>query len=214
MTLFIGPPQWQQGWGDGSGQQAGSEVGAYFNTMADVVGAPFMYGRSPFGGGGPYGGGYPMMPPQYRPPMYGPGIPSQRIIPSVPGAPAIGVKLQPLGFSDVQFSAASGTALSATTRPQKPFKARRLVVELARTGASATGLVKISSITVGVNNQFVSTGSVSAGAFAANGFDVNVELSACSTALDINVNYTITAAPAMADVVDVGTTMFGETVGS
>jgi hypothetical protein len=207
MTLYIGPPQWQQGWGGGGG-----EVGSFYNSLADVVGAPAMF-ANPFGG-------YPMarapmpMPPQYAPNPYAHGIPSQRIVPSIPGVPALGVKLQPLGFSDVQFNATSGTSLTATTRPQKPFKGRRLVVELARTGATATGLVKITSITIGVNNQFVSTGSVSAGAFAANGFDVNVELSACSTALDINVNYTISAAPAMTDKVDVGTTMFGETVGS
>ncbi len=206
MTLFIGPPQWQQGWNGGGG----GEVGSFYNSMADVVGAPY---PMQFGGFRPMPQQY-APPPSYQPNPYAHGIPSGRILPSIPGVPALGVKLQPLGFSDVQFTATSGTSLTATTRPQKPFKGRRLVVELARTGATATGLVKITSITIGVNNQFVSTGSVSAGAFAANGFDVNVELSACSTALDINVNYTISAAPTTTDKVDVGTTMFGETVGS
>lgn len=180
------------------------EVGAFYDELA----APM----SPYGGGF---GGFPMarMPPSY--PGYGnPGIPSRRILPTIPGAPAIGAKLQPLGFTTVTFGAATGTALAATTRPQKPFKGRRLVVDIARTGASATGLVTITSITVGVNNQLVSTGAVGAGAFAATAFDCNVSLSACSSALDIAVNYSISAAPAMADVVNIATTLFGETVGS
>lgn len=178
----------------------GPGVGAQFDSLAAVYGNPYQ-GNVYGGAGGMYGQPYG-------------GIPSARIIPSIPGAPAIGVKLQPLGFSAVAFTATSGTALTASTRPQKPFKGRRLVVELARTGATATGLVTITAILIGVNNQLVSTGSVSAGAFAAGAFDCNVELSACSSALDISVNYAISAAPTMTDRVDVGTTLFGETVGS
>lgn len=204
MTLRIGPSD---------------EIGMFFDTMADV-GAVY----SPT----PTQGGYyarqparylppppmPQYPPQY-PPSYPPGvIPAQRLIPSVPGVPAVGSKLQPLGFNAVTFTSASGTALTATTRPQKPFKGKRLVIELSRTGATATGLVLVNSITVGVQNQLVSTGAVSAGAFAGQNQDCNVELSACSTALDISVNYSITTAPGVGDSVAVGTTLFGETVGS
>lgn len=206
MALSIGRGYWDDG---------NAECGAFFDDIADVVGAPY------FGG---YRGLPParMAPPvMFRPPAPPPrymqgnfGIPAGRIMPSIPGAPAIGVKLQPLGFNAITFTATSGLALPATTRPQKPFKGKRLVSEIARTGASATGLVTVTSLTIGVNNQFVSTGAVSAGAFAPGAFDTNVELSACSTALDITVNYGITAAPAMADVVNVGTTLFGETVGS
>jgi hypothetical protein len=190
MTLRIGPPYYEEQYADG-------EVGAFFDSLAAPI-----YGRP--------------MPPMMRPPMYGrgPGIPSQRIIPTIPGAPAIGVKLQPLGFTTVAFTATSGTALPAVTRPQKPFKGKRLVVDIARTGASATGLITITSITIGVNNQLVSTNAIGAGAFAAGSFDTNVELSACSSALDINVNYAISAAPAGADRVDIATSLFGETVGS
>jgi hypothetical protein len=175
------------------------EVGAFYDELAAA----------------PYGGGFfPMarMPPSY--PYPNPGIPSRRIMPTIPGAPALGAKLQPLGFTTVTFGAATGTALAATTRPQKPFKGRRLVVDIARTGTTATGLVTVTSITVGVNNQLVSTGAVGAGAFAATAFDCNVSLSACSSALDIAVNYAISAAPTMTDVVNIATTLFGETVGS
>lgn len=210
MTIAVGPPYWQYGYGDGS-----AEVGAYFNSLAGVVGAtPYAPYASPYPS--PAMARYlpPYQPPMQPPSVYGPGIPSARIIPSIPGAPAIGVKLQPLGFGNVTFGAATGTALIATTRPQKPFKGRRLICDIARTGASATGLISITAITVGVNNQLVSTGAVGAGAFAPGAFDANVEMSACSSALDISVNYAISAAPTMTDTVVVSTTLFGETVGS
>jgi len=210
MTIRIGPPYWQTQW-EGDAQQ---EVGAYFDSLAgvgNVVGAPYMPPYRPMPVMMPP---RPMWAPPQAPPFMGPGIPSQRIIPTVPGAPAIGVKLQPLGFGSVTFTATSGTALPATTRPQKPFKGRRLVCALARTGTTATGLVSIASLTIGVNNQFVSTGAVGADAFGPGAFDCNVELSACSTALDITVNYTISAAPTMTDTVAISTTLFGETVGS
>lgn len=205
MTIYPGYSNWYTQDDDGGG-----EVGAFFNSLAGVIGAPPMYYPQP----APY-----RMPP--RPPMRPPyptgmyqGIPSARIIPTIPGAPAIGVKLQPLGFGNVTFSASSGTALAASTRPQKPFKGRRLVVDIARSGATSTGLVSITALSVGVNNQLVSQGAVGAGAFAAGAFDCNVEMSACSSALDITVNYAISAAPTTADTVVVGTTLFGETVGS
>jgi len=139
---------------------------------------------------------------------------ARRIVPTVPGAPSVGIKLQPLGFNTVTFTATSGTALAATTRPQKPFKGKRLVVDIARTGATSTGLITVTNITIGVNSQFVSTGAIGAAAFAATAFDVNMELSACSTALDINVNYATTLAPTAPDNIAIATTMFGEAVGS
>ena len=201
MTLRIG-----SNFGYNNDDYADQEVGSYFNSLAGVVGSPFpimqRYAQPP------------MYPPRYMPNPYQGGIPSQRIIPSIPGAPAIGVKLQPLGFTVVTFSASSGTALTATTRPQKPFKGKRLVVDIARAGTTSTGLVTITAINVGVNNQLVSSGAVGAGAFAATSFDTNVELSACSSALDITVNYAINTAPTTTDTVAISTTLFGETVGS
>jgi hypothetical protein len=139
--------------------------------------------------------------------------PARRIIPMVPGAPAIGLRLQPLGFPTQTFSATSGTALVAVTRPQRPFKAKRLVVDLARTGATATGLVTVTQLSIGTNNQFVATQPIGAASFAAGAYDTNMELAACTTALDISVGYSITVAPTMTDRVDIATTMFGAAVG-
>ena len=146
---------------------------------------------------------------------YGPqrGYPARRMIPQIPGAPAVGIRLQPLGFPTVAFTSTSGTALTATTRPQRPFKAKRLVVDIARTGVTSTGLVTITTLNIGTNNQFVSSGPIGAAAFAANAVDVNMELAACTTALDVSVSYAISAAPTTTDRVDIATTMFGEAVG-
>ena len=141
------------------------------------------------------------------------GYPARRMIPQIPGAPAVGIRLQPLGFPPVAFVLNSGTALSTTTRPQRPFKAKRLVVDIARTGATSTGLITITTLNIGTNNQFVSSGPIGAAAFAATAFDVNMELAACTTALDITVSYSNTVAVTGTDRVDIATTMFGEAVG-
>lgn len=173
------------------------------DDLADVGVLPSRYrGRGGYGRPGQRGG-------------YGSerGYPVRRLVPQIPGAPAVGIRLQPLGFNTVAFTATSGTALVASTRPQRPFKGKRLVVDIARTGATATGLVTITALSVGTNNQFVSTSPIGAGSFAATSFDTNLELAACTTAIDITVNYAISAAPAMTDRVDIATTMFGEAVG-
>lgn len=141
------------------------------------------------------------------------GYPARRLIPQIPGAPSVGIRLQPLGFPVLAFTATSGTALTTTTRPQRPFKAKRLVVDVARTGASATGLVTCTGLFIGTNNQFVSTAPIGVSAFGATAFDTNMELAACTTALDVTASFAISAAPAMADRVDLAVTMFGEAVG-
>jgi len=180
------------------------------DDLADV-GAPRgrgRGGRGRGGGGRGYGregqrGGYGS----------GRGYPARRLLPQIPGAPAVGIRLQPLGFPVVAFTAASGTALPTTTRPQRPFKGKRLVSDIARTGATATGLVTITGLFIGTNNQFVSTQPIGAAAFAATAFDVNMELAACTTALDVTVQYAVSVAPGGADRIDIATTMFGEAVG-
>ena len=186
------------------------------DDLADVGALPAAYRQQLAMRGGGRGmvrrGGYGRVPaPQIRP---GYAIPARRLIPRVPGAPQIGMRLEPLGFTDVAFTATSGTALAATTRPQRPFKGLRLVCDVARTGTTATGLVRVTEISIGTNNQMVSRNPIGAGAFAATAFDTNLQLAACSTALDITVGYSISVAPTMTDRVDIGTTMMGESVGA
>lgn len=148
-------------------------------------------------------------------PVVRPGyaLPARRLIPQIPGSPSVGLRLQPLGLSTQIFTAASGTALVASTQPQRPFKCKRLVVDIARTGVTSTGLISVTSILIGTNNQMVSPQPIGAGAFAPGAFDTNLELAACTTALTVSVGYTTSLAPTNPDNIAIGTTMTGETVG-
>jgi len=67
---------------------------------------------------------------------------------------------------------------------------RKGVAWFVYSGDQGWKMAAVTSITVGTNNQFVSTQA--AGTYAG---DVNVELSACTSALDIAVNYSIHTAP-------------------
>lgn len=143
----------------------------------------------------------------------GGGVPGRRLIPRVPGVPMPGARLQPLGFGASAFTAASGTVLSLTATPQRPFKGQRLVVDITRTGATATGLITITRLDVGTANQLVSSGPLSAAAFAATAFDVNLQLDPATPGILIVVQFAISAAPGAADRVDFSATMFGTAVG-
>jgi hypothetical protein len=141
------------------------------------------------------------------------GVPARMLIPRVPGAPSPGIRLQPLGLGATAFTAASGTTLALTAQPQRPFKGQRLVVDITRTGASATGLVTITRLDVGTSNQLVASGPLAAAAFAANAFDVNLQLDPATPGITITVQVAISAAPAGADRVDIAGVLFGTAIG-
>ena len=143
----------------------------------------------------------------------GRGIPRRSLIPSTPGVPMPGVRLQPLGLGATAFTAASGTILALTAQPQRPFKGQRLVVDITRTGASATGLVTITRLDVGTANQLVASSALSAAAFAPTAFDVNLQLDPATPGITITVQFAISAAPVAADRVDIGATILGTSVG-
>jgi hypothetical protein len=140
-------------------------------------------------------------------------VPARMLIPQVPGVPMPGARLQPLGLGSTAFTAASGTVLALTARPQRPFKGQRLVVDITRTGATATGLVTITRLDIGTSNQLVSSGSLSASAFAATAFDVNLQLDPATPGIDIVVQFAVSVAPGGADRIDLSGTIFGTTVG-
>lgn len=141
------------------------------------------------------------------------GVPARRLIPRVPGVPATGARLQPLGLGSSAFTAASGTSIALTARPQRPFKGQRLVIDITRTGASATGLVTITRLDVGTANQLVSSGALIAAAFAASAFDVNMQLDPATPGIDITVQFAISVAPGAADRVDFGGVIVGTSIG-
>jgi hypothetical protein len=171
----------------------------YFDDLADV-GAPFAPIRRP--------AGRSMFGRMAQQPTR--GVPARRLVSQVPGVPARGLREQPLGLGSTAFTATSGTLLTLTAQPQRPFRGRRLIVDITRTGASSTGLVTISQLVVGANNQLPGTGAISAAAFAANAVGVNLDMDPATPGVNISLQLNISAAPTMTDRVDISATIIGE----
>ncbi len=141
------------------------------------------------------------------------GVSARSLIPQVPGVPSVGVRLQPLGLGATAFTATSGTILALSASPQRPFKGQRLILDITRTGASSTGLVTVTRLDVGTDNQLVGSGAIGSSAFAATAFDANLALAPATPGVNITVQLNISAAPTMTDRVDISGTIFGTTVG-
>ena len=136
---------------------------------------------------------------------------ARRLIPRVPGVPARGLGEQPLGFGSTAFTSLSGTILTLTAQPQRPFRGRRLVVDISRTPL-ATGLITITRLDVGVDNQLPGSGAIGAGTFAATAFGVDLDMDPATPGVNIVVQFAISAAPAVGERVDVAATLIGEAV--
>lgn len=131
---------------------------------------------------------------------------------SKPGLPGRGLHLQPLGLGSITFGAATGLILNLTGTPQRMFRGQRLVLDISRTGASATGLVAVARMDIGVDNQMVSTQGIPAAMYGPTAIDTNVRFDDCGPGITVTVQCTISAAPAGADVVVVGGAIQGTTL--
>ena len=129
------------------------------------------------------------------------------------GVPSMGLRLQPLGFSAVVFGLATGALLATTSRPQRPFQGKRLVVDISRNGTTATGSVTIGQLLIGSNNQMVSSNPIGAAVFAPGSYDTNLELEAASVGIDITVQFSCTPTPTGTDTIIVQATILGEALG-
>jgi len=139
-------------------------------------------------------------------------VPAGRLLPQIPGVPARGLGEQPLGFGATAFTSSSGTLLTLTASPQRPFRGRRLIIDITRTGTTATGIVTVSRLDVGVDNQLPGSGAIAAASFAANAVGVNLDLDPATPGVTVTLQLNISAAPTMTDRVDVAATLIGETV--
>jgi hypothetical protein len=134
--------------------------------------------------------------------------------PVMPGIPKAGARIEPLGFPEVVFTNTSGLSLQVTTRPQKPFKGSRLVVDVARTGAGATGAIKLSSLVIGSRNVLVNSNPIGVGTFAANADGVALMLDEVTPGVDIVATFTCSVAPGAGERIDVVPTLIGLTLGA
>lgn len=139
-------------------------------------------------------------------------MPRQGLVPNTPGVPSAGLRLMPLGLGSATFTATSGLILSLTAQPQRPFKPQRLILDISRNGATATGAVTVLRADVGADNMLVSAGGVSplpAAMFANVGVDLNVAWAPATPGIIIAVQLQLSTAPTMTDTVVVSGGMLG-----
>ncbi len=172
----------------------------YFNALADIgdddLGALGL--RNPF----------------RRRRKRGGGMPARMLIPSTPGVPNRGLRQQPLPLGAVSFTASSGTSLNLTAAPARPFRGRRLIVDVVKSGTTG-GLVSITSLNVGADNQLpVPSGTaMPAAAFASNAVGVNLDMDPAGPGVGVTATLAISTAPTMTDTVDCSALIIGATVG-
>lgn len=122
--------------------------------------------------------------------------------------------LQPLGIGAVTFTASSGTALTASQQVQKLFHPKRLIIDVARTGTSSTGLITVTAINVGADNQLAtagSTGPIPVSMFANVGVDLNLNFAPATPGITISVALQTSAAPTSSDTIACSIGMLGAT---
>ena len=190
------------------------------SLLNDLAAAPGMYMPPGFHPGGQ--GFMPQAPtlrPYYNAPQYqiapqqSASVPYRRIMPTIPGAPALGFRDQSVGLGVATFTATSGVSLPLTGSPGRPFKGRRLMFDTSRVGTTSTGLLTITTFLIGDSNQLVGRGALLVNAFSPTSFGADGQYSACAPALTIALTITTSLAPSTTDTITVGGQFNGETIG-
>lgn len=150
-----------------------------------------------------------------RPPM-APGsqggpmsMPLRQLQPQTIGVPQRGLRKTWLPLGAIAFVNAGATTLNMVAQSQRPFRGTRLVFDFTRTGATATGLLTLTQIVVGQDNQPAAQGAAPLGAFGPNAFDVDIDLDPTGPGINFTATVVISAAPGVGDRVDVSAVLFG-----
>lgn len=131
---------------------------------------------------------------------------------AVPGIPTPGKRVRQLGLSPVTFTSTSGTLLTMSTVCQKPFAPRRLFIDFARVGATATGALSLQSAKIGSDEQLIS-GGVPVTMFAGNVQDIDLQWDESAAGLTIALQILVSAAPGAGDSITVVGALHGVTFG-
>ncbi len=131
-----------------------------------------------------------------------------------PGVPPQGLLGWPLGFSTVLFALNTVTTAAATALPQRPIKANRLVVDVARTGTTATGLLTVDQIQVGTTPQQCSNQPLPSSMYSNVATDIVTDFMQAEPGIECRITYTL-AAPALltTDTVNVASAFQNITAG-
>lgn len=136
-------------------------------------------------------------------------MPLRQLAPQVAGVPQRGLRKTWLPLGAIAFVAGGGTTLNLVVQSQRPFRGTRLVFDFARTGATATGLLTLTQIVVGQDNQPAAQGAAPLAAFGPTAFDVDIDLDPTGPGINFTTTIAISALPAGADRVDVSGVLFG-----
>lgn len=131
-----------------------------------------------------------------------------------PGVPKAGVRFQPLGMGTASFVNAGPVTINLTVAPQRLYQPRKLVVAIARNGATAVGLVSLNNLNIGSTSQMAAQNPIPAALFdpATQGNPINWDQASPGVNISMDV---ILGAPALAvgATVDVSVGFLGETIG-
>ncbi|MGL4444974.1 MAG: hypothetical protein ACRCU1_15215 [Alsobacter sp.] len=143
-----------------------------------------------------------------------PGVmPVRALMAPISGVPARGLRKSYLPMGSIAFVLAGLTSQPLTVQPQKPFRPTRVVFALTRTGASATGLVTLTDLSVGQNRQPAAAGAAPIDAFGPLAVDVDVDFDPANTSINVQSTIAITANPTTTDRVDIAGVLFGFMIG-
>lgn len=130
-----------------------------------------------------------------------------------PGVPRLGPRYQPMGLGVATFTNVSGTTINLTAAPQRPYRVRKMVIAVTRTGATATGAITFNNLKVGSNDQQVSGGAVPAELFADAVQGNFIRFDTASPGVNISLDISTTIAPGAGDSITVTVGFVGETLG-
>jgi hypothetical protein len=134
------------------------------------------------------------------------------IVSAMPGVPTPTQARQPLGLTNVVFTAASAQLLAMTGLPQRPFRGRRLVLNVLRTAGAAAIGVNVVAIMTGQTNEMAGQQPTFAEAFGPLATDMVMQMQPAGPGITISVQCATTAAPAGADTVTVQGQILGDVV--
>lgn len=119
---------------------------------------------------------------------------------------------QVMPFPNGTFTLAIGT-LNLVATPQRAFQIRRLVIDQARIGASATGLIQVTQLTVGADPQFVQTGSVPASMFGPTAVGILLKPAAARPGVTVTLSLAVSPLPTTTDTIVMSAAGVGPSIG-
>lgn len=142
-------------------------------------------------------------------------MPLQQLVAPISGVPSRGLRKSWLPFAaNLTFiSTAPANPQNLTVQPQKPFRATRQVYVVARTGATATGLLSLAGLDIGANRQAAGIGFAPLEAFGPTAFDVDVDLDPASTSINVVAQVQTSLVPTSPDNIVVSGVLIGYMIG-